>query len=121
MDVQTCKQNQDAQIFPFLRSKKILIVVSKMNFRLSPLSIKVSSNKSNTLKQSIIISHLLGPTLTPKLAEVRRGSSVEITGINPFYHNRGRRQSTDLYVRKKHSLDNQLTIDSISSQIHIGI
>ena len=52
---------------------------------------------------------------------MRRGSSCEVSGVNPFYHNRGRRQSTDLYVRKKHSLDNQLTIDSIGSQLHIGI
>ena len=53
---------------------------------------------------------------------MRRGSSCDVSGLNPFYHNRGRRQSTDIsYIRKKHSLDNQLTIDSIGSQLHIGI
>ena len=64
------------------------------------------------------LKNILGPS---QLQAMRRGSSCEVTGLNPFYHNRGRRQSTDLYPRKKHSLDNQLTIDSISSQLHIGI
>ena len=54
--------------------------------------------------------------------DVRRGSICEAVGdINPFYHNRGRRRSTDLYVRKKHSLDNQLTLDALHNQMQIGI
>ena len=64
-----------------------------------------------------------GPRHQELREEIRRGSSCDVLGSNLFYHNRGRRQSIDLQgiVKKKNSIDNQLTVDTIANQLHIGI